>query len=58
MSIGEEISSTGSGEDFFWQSERSFRVWRYGIGHSQLLLRAWEVKGNRRSAYFSRPSSS
>ncbi|SDN20309.1 hypothetical protein SAMN05444921_121153 [Streptomyces wuyuanensis] len=21
-------------------SERSFRVWRYGVGHSQLLLRA------------------
>ena len=29
-----------------FSSERTFRVWRYGIGHSQLLLRAVPDKVN------------
>ncbi|OJF14056.1 hypothetical protein BG844_12050 [Couchioplanes caeruleus subsp. caeruleus] len=26
--------------DLPWRSGRGFRVWRYGVGHSQLLLRS------------------
>ncbi|MGW2448832.1 hypothetical protein [Streptomyces sp. NPDC001675] len=29
-----------------FKSDRTFRVWRYGIGHSQLLLRAVPDSGN------------
>lgn len=32
---GDAASSEG-----LFRSERAFRVWRYGVGHSQLLLRA------------------
>ncbi|WP_432076495.1 hypothetical protein [Streptomyces wuyuanensis] len=31
---------TGGEASVLFASERSFRVWRYGSGHSQLLLRA------------------
>lgn len=33
-------SSDGEGPAVMFTSDRTFRVWRYGIGHSQLLLRA------------------
>ncbi|WP_326654301.1 MULTISPECIES: hypothetical protein [unclassified Streptomyces] len=33
-------SSSGSSSTLLFQSDRTFRVWRYGVGHSQLLLRA------------------
>ncbi|TLQ46246.1 hypothetical protein [Streptomyces marianii] len=32
--------SAGDDASVLFTSERSFRVWRYGVGHSQLLLRA------------------
>ncbi|MCZ7460525.1 hypothetical protein [Streptomyces sp. WMMC940] len=33
-------SSAGDDASVLFASERSFRVWRYGVGHSRLLLRA------------------
>ncbi|EFH28763.1 predicted protein [Streptomyces sviceus ATCC 29083] len=33
-------SNDGEGSAVMFRSDRTFRVWRYGIGHSQLLLRA------------------
>lgn len=40
--MGEPLTtpSIASGPGLPWHSGRTFRVWRYGIGHSQLLLRA------------------
>ncbi len=33
-------SSDGESPAVMFTSDRTFRVWRYGVGHSQLLLRA------------------
>ncbi|MGX1853638.1 hypothetical protein [Streptomyces sp. NPDC055299] len=33
-------SNNGSSSPVLFNSERTFTVWRYGVGHSQLLLRA------------------
>ncbi len=33
-------SSDGASSAVMFTSDRAFRVWRYGVGHSQLLLRA------------------
>lgn len=33
-------SNNGASSVVMFKSDRTFRVWRYGVGHSQLLLRA------------------
>lgn len=40
--MGEPLSthSADSDEILPWRSGRTFRLWRYGVGHSQLLLRS------------------
>jgi hypothetical protein len=34
------LEASVSGPILPWRTERAFRLWRYGVGHSQLLLRS------------------
>lgn len=34
------LEASVSGPSLPWRTERGFRLWRYGVGHSQLLLRS------------------
>ncbi|MEE4422137.1 hypothetical protein [Streptomyces bugieae] len=39
-------ANDGSSSAILFRSQRTFTVWRYGVGHSQLLLRAVPDSGN------------
>jgi hypothetical protein len=33
-------------QSFLWESSRDFRLWRYGVGHSRLLIRSQGENGD------------
>jgi hypothetical protein len=41
----ETSSDGGAGRQALFSSPRMFRLWRYGVGHSQLLLRSLATAG-------------